>query len=157
MLHTVDPRLMAHLTPDPIDTGKLVDSVRTPEAGAVVLFLGTTRELTDGRHTESLDYESYGRMAEEKLGELEAEARRRWPIARCAIVHRVGRVAPSEVSVAIAVSTPHRHDALAATEWLIDTIKKVVPIWKKENWADDTSEWIHPGVSASANVNRTDS
>ena len=137
---------MIELTDQPIDTSKLLAKVASPEAGAVVLFLGTTREFTGGRQTESLDYESYGEMAAKKLSELEAEARERWPIIDCAIVHRLGRVALAEASVAIAVSTPHRQDAFDAGKWLIDTLKEVVPIWKKENWADGATEWIHPGV-----------
>ena len=115
----------------------------------MVLFLGTTREFTDGRQTESLDYEAYSEMAAAQLAEMEAEARRRWPITHCAIVHRLGHVALAEASVAIAVSTPHRHDAFEAGRWLIDTLKEVIPIWKKENWADGTTKWVHPGVPSS--------
>jgi molybdopterin synthase catalytic subunit len=111
------------------------------------LFLGTTREFTRGRRTQSLDYECYPEMAEKKLAELEAEARRRWPLTGCSIVHRLGHLELGEASIAIAVSSPHRHDAFAAGQWLIDTIKEVVPIWKCENWADGSREWVHPGLS----------
>jgi molybdopterin synthase catalytic subunit len=135
---------MIELTTEPIDTARLLDDAKSPRAGAVVLFLGTTRELTNGRRTVTLDYEAYGPMAERKLGELEAEARKRWPIVECCIVHRVGRVPLAEVSVAIVVSTPHRADAFAAGQWLIDTLKQDVPIWKREEWADGTTEWVHP-------------
>ncbi len=141
---------MIALTQSEIDSAALLNRVRSNEAGAVVLFLGTTREMTNGRRTVSLDYESYGKMAERKLAELEAAARDRWPIVECAIVHRLGRLELGEASVAIAVSSPHRKDAFAAGQWLIDTIKEVVPIWKKENWADGTSEWVHPGMDAAA-------
>jgi molybdopterin synthase catalytic subunit len=135
---------MIQLTTDSIDAAALLDQARSPDAGAVVLFLGTTRELTDGRRTVTLDYEAYGPMAERKLAELEAETRKRWPIVECLIVHRVGRVPLAEASVAIVVSTPHRADAFAAGQWLIDTLKTDVPIWKHEQWADGTTEWIHP-------------
>jgi molybdopterin synthase catalytic subunit len=138
---------MIQLTDSPIDTAALVDSARHPNAGAVVLFLGTTRELTDGRQTVALDYEAYREMAEQKLVELEAEARRRWPVIECIVVHRLGRVPLAEASVAIVVSTPHRRDAFAAGEWLIDTLKRDVPIWKREQWSDGTTEWVHPGFS----------
>lgn len=138
---------MSYLTLEPIDTAALLAEVTTPQAGAVVLFLGTTRALTGGRETVALDYECYGPMAERKLAELEAEARRRWPLIGCRIVHRLGQLEPGEASVAVAVSTPHRNEAFQAGQWLIDTLKQVVPIWKKENWADGTSEWVHPGVS----------
>jgi molybdopterin synthase catalytic subunit len=81
-------------------------------------------------------------MAEKKLAELEAEARKRWPLIGCSIVHRLGQVDLGETSVAIAVSSPHRRDAFEAGQWLIDTLKKEVPIWKEEHWADGTREWV---------------
>lgn len=137
---------MIQLTHEPIDTAVLLEHVGSNLAGAVVLFLGTTRELTGDRRTLSLDYECYEEMAEKKLAELEAEARQRWPIVECAIVHRLGHLPLGEASVAIAVSSPHRQDAFEAGKWLIDTLKEVVPIWKKENWADGTTEWVHPGL-----------
>ena len=135
------------LVETPIDVASLVAGVTSPEAGAVVLFLGTTRALTDGRRTLALDYEAYGEMAEKKLRELADEAARRWPVIHCAIVHRLGRVPAAEPSVAIAVSTSHRQDAFAAGKWLIDTLKESVPIWKRETWADGTTEWVHPGLT----------
>src|SRR5215831_5061039 len=127
---------MIELTNDPIDAAKLLARVQSPAAGAVVLFLGTTREMTGGRRTRSLDYECYPEMAERKLSELEAEARRRWPIVECRIVHRLGHLNLGEASVAVAVSTPHRAEAFEAGRWLIDIIKREVPIWKRENWSD---------------------
>jgi molybdopterin synthase catalytic subunit len=138
---------MIQLTNDPIDTTSLLNRVQHPEAGAVVLFLGTTRELTAGKQTVALDYEAYREMAERQLADLEAEARRRWPVIECNITHRLGRVPPTEASVAIAVSTPHRHDAFAAAQWLIDSLKRDVPIWKREQWSDGTQEWVHPGLN----------
>ena len=137
---------MIHLTNKKIDTNALLDCVRSPRAGAIVLFLGTARELTDGRRTASLDYECYPQMAQNKLEELEQEARRRWPLVECALVHRLGRLELGEASVAVAVSAPHRQEAFQAGQWLIDTLKEVVPIWKQENWADGTSQWVHPGI-----------
>lgn len=137
---------MTEITEAPIDHAALVERVRSNRAGAVCLFLGTARELTGDRRTAALDYEAYPVMAHRKLAELEAEARRRWPIIEAAIVHRVGHLELGEVSVAVAVSTPHRQDAFEACRWLMDTIKQVVPIWKKETWADGTEEWVHPGL-----------
>jgi molybdopterin synthase catalytic subunit len=137
---------MYSLTDKPIDYAALTEAVRSPQAGAVVLFLGTVRELTNGRQTSSLDYESYPEMAERKLGELEAQARARWPMDRVAMVHRLGHLGLGEVSVAVAVSCPHRHQAFDAARFLIDELKAWVPIWKKENWADGTTEWVHPGL-----------
>jgi molybdopterin synthase catalytic subunit len=137
---------MIHLTSAPIDAATLLEQVTHPRAGAVVLFLGTTREITEGRQTVALDYEAYQELAERRLRDLEVEARRRWPVIECIMVHRLGRVPPAEASVAIAVSTPHRSDAFAAGQWLIDSLKRDVPIWKREEWADGSMEWIHPGM-----------
>ena len=122
---------MIALTHDPIDSEALLRHVSLPQAGAVVLFLGTVRELTHGRRTLALDYECYPEMAEATLADLEAQARARWPIVECAIVHRLGHLKPAEASVAVAVSTPHRRQAFEAGSWLIDTLKEVVPIWKQ--------------------------
>jgi molybdopterin synthase catalytic subunit len=135
---------LQYLTTSNIDLARVIDSVQSAAAGAVVLFLGTTRDMTGGRETESLDYQCYPEMASRKLGELEAEARRRWPIVECCLVHRLGHLLPGEVSVAVAVSTPHRDEAFAAGRWLIDTIKTEVPIWKCENWTDGVKDWVHP-------------
>jgi molybdopterin synthase catalytic subunit len=132
------------LTSDPIDCGRVLDSVRTTQAGAVVLFLGTVREFTHGKQTVHLEYDAYRPMAETKLRELAEEAAARWPILRATIVHRLGPVALGDVSVAVAVSSPHRPDAFEAGRHLIDRLKEVVPIWKQENWADGASEWVHP-------------
>jgi molybdopterin synthase catalytic subunit len=137
---------MICITDQPIDTQALLQRAASPAAGAIVLFLGTTRELTDGRQTVALDYEAYRAMAEQKLAELEAEARSRWPLVECLIVHRLGHVSAGEASVAIVVSAPHRREAFDAGEWLIDTLKRDVPIWKCEQWADGTTEWVHPGM-----------
>ncbi len=141
---------MIALIERPIDSSALLEQVNSPLAGAVVLFLGTTRELTGERRTRHLDYECYPEMAEKKLAELEGEARRRWNLTDCAIVHRLGRLEIGEASVAVAVSSPHRQAAFEAGKWLIDTLKEVVPIWKRETWVDGTTEWVHPGLAAGA-------
>ncbi len=137
---------MIQLTQEPIDYAALTEAVRSSAAGAVVLFLGTVREMTQGRKTLALDYEAYPQMAEAKLEELLAEARRSWPIVNAAIAHRLGRLELGDVSVAVVVSTPHRQQAFEAGKFLIDRLKEVVPIWKKENWADGSTDWVHPGV-----------
>jgi len=134
------------LTHKEIDYAMLGELVRSPQAGGVVLFLGTVREMTAGRQTISLDYEAFPEMAEAKLAELEAAARAKWPIVEAAIVHRLGHLELGDVSVAVAVSTPHRGDAFEAARFLIDRLKELVPIWKKENWSDGTTEWVHPGA-----------
>lgn len=137
---------MVELTYAPIDTQRLLAQVTSTQAGAIVLFLGTTREFTKERRTMWLDYECYPEMAREKLAELEGQARERWSLVDCAIVHRLGRVDLAESSVAVAVSAAHRDAAFEAGRWLIDQLKEVVPIWKQEHWADGTTEWVHPGA-----------
>jgi len=136
---------MIHLTEDPIDTEKMLQQAQSPEAGAVVLFLGTTRRLTDGRETIQLKYEAYSTMATIELERLAAEACQRWQLTACLITHRLGTVALGEASVAIVVASAHRGEAFAAGQWLIDTLKQRVPIWKQEQWADGETEWVHPG------------
>jgi molybdopterin synthase catalytic subunit len=136
---------MIKITAEPIDYVAVTDLVRSPLAGAVCTFLGTVREFTGDRRTVALAYESYPEMALKKMAELEEEARRRWPVIELALVHRVGNLELGEVSVAVAVSCPHRHESFEACRWLIDTLKQVVPIWKKEIWADGNEEWVHPG------------
>jgi molybdopterin synthase catalytic subunit len=140
---------MISLTHDPIDYHALTESVRSANSGAVVLFLGTVREMTGGRRTVALDYEGYPPMAEAKLAELEATARSRWPIDRVGIIHRLGHMELGDISVAVAVSCPHRLQAFEAGKFLIDELKVTVPIWKKENWDDGTTEWVHPGAEMS--------
>ena len=143
---------MVRLTYDEIDYTALTESVRSDQSGAVVLFLGTVREMTGGRQTTALEYEAYPEMAEAKLAELESEARRRWPVDRLGIVHRLGDLELGEVSVAIAVSCPHRQEAFDAGRYLIDRLKVIVPIWKKEHFSDGTAEWVHPGVEMRSNL-----
>jgi molybdopterin synthase catalytic subunit len=135
---------MIRLTHEPIDHAALTEQVRRPGCGAVVTFLGTVRDLTEGVVTTALEYEAYPRMAEKKLAEIEAETRARWPIGDIALVHRLGRLEVSEISVVVAVSCPHRAQAFEACRHAIDRLKEIVPIWKKENWADGRSEWVHP-------------
>src|SRR5947209_6125563 len=137
---------MVHLTHDPIDHHALTELVRRPDCGAVVSFLGTVRDLTGDRVTVALGYEAYGPMAERKLAEIEADTRARWPVGELALVHRLGRLGVGEVSVAVAVSCPHRAEAFAACRHAIDRLKELVPIWKQENWADGRTEWVHPGT-----------
>ena len=146
---------MIQLTREPIDVMAITEAVRSPACGAVVLFLGTVREMTGGKQTLRLGYEAYPTMAETTMMELEADARRRWPLHNVRIAHRLGVLEPGDVSVAVAVSSPHRADAFDAGRWLIDRLKEVVPIWKQEHWADGTTEWVHPGVEQVRNPGRS--
>ena len=137
--------IMILITPDVIDHAAVTDSVRSHQAGAVCSFLGTVREMTGDRRTVALEYQAYPSMAAKTLRGLAEQARARWPVDRLAIAHRVGALELGEISVVVAVSCPHRGDAFDSCRWLIDTLKAVVPIWKKEAWADGTEEWVHPG------------
>jgi molybdopterin synthase catalytic subunit len=141
---------MIRLTHDEIDYSALTESVRSDLSGAVVLFLGTVREMTDGRKTVALDYDAYPAMAQTKMAELEADARNKWPVDNVGIVHRLGHLEVGDVSVAVAVSCPHRQQAFEAGKFLIDQLKLTVPIWKKENFSDGTTEWVHPGIESPA-------
>jgi molybdopterin synthase catalytic subunit len=135
---------MIRLTHEVIDYQMLTESVRRPGCGGVVLFLGTVRDLTGEQVTTALDYEAYPQMAEKKLAQVETETRAKWSIGDIALVHRLGHLEVSEVSVAVAVSCPHRAEAFAACRYAIDRLKEIVPIWKKEHGPSGTSEWVHP-------------
>ena len=135
---------MIELTLQPIDFSALTESVRSRQAGAVVLFLGTVREFTGEAQTAWLEYEAYPEMAIAALQRLETEVRRRFTVTDAAISHRYGRLELGEIAVAVAVSSPHRSQAFEAGRWLIDTLKECVPIWKKEHYTDGATEWLHP-------------
>ncbi len=129
----------------PID--RAIVSVRHPQAGGIAVFLGVTRSEDHPSATaalRALDYEAYEDLAMKQLADLAARARKRWPILRLAILHRTGRVGIEEPSVLIAVSTPHRKEAFQACEWLIDTLKTEVAIWKREVWSDGETTWVDP-------------
>ncbi len=117
-----------------IDPARLLAAVGDPAAGASVLFLGTTRDENAGRRVTRLEYEAFASMAVREMRRLARTARRRWPIRRVAMVHRIGVVPVGEASVGIAVSAAHRTEAFEACHWLIDRLKEIVPIWKKEHF-----------------------
>lgn len=145
---------MIELTQQVIDFTALTESVRDNAAGAVVLFLGTVRDVTGDERTERLEYEAYADMAKTSMAELEAQVRRRFPVIGVAISHRIGTLDPGDISVAIAVSSPHRAEAFDAGRWLIDTLKEHVPIWKREHYQDGRIEWQHPGLLAAGSATR---
>lgn len=135
---------MIEITNDKIDTDAVLLSVSSPTCGAGVLFLGTTRQFTGDRETEQLEYECYHPMALAKLHQLKEAALEKWEIENCSIVHRVGVVKIEEASIAVAVSSAHRVASFEAASWIMDRLKKDVPIWKKEFWAEGDSHWVHP-------------
>jgi len=131
------------LSADPIDPTPLAELVTEPGTGGVVTFAGVVRDNNLGRQVRYLDYEAYPPMAEAKLQQVVAEARERWPAIRgVAVVHRTGHLEIGETAVLVAVGAPHRGDgAFEAARYIIDRTKEIVPIWKKEVWADG-AEWL---------------
>jgi len=125
-----------------LDVGVAYEWAVRPACGAVVVFSGTVRDHADGRDNVShLTYEAYEDKARERMFEIIAEARRKWPtIERVALLHRVGRLSLGESSVLVVVSSPHRPEAFEAGRFCIDTLKVAVPIWKQEEWAEGT-DW----------------
>lgn len=140
----MEPQLQIRLTRDPIDHVELTEAVRSPLCGAVVSFLGTVRELTQGRQTTYLEYDAYAPMAESELRKLAEQAAEKWGLHAVAITHRLGALDLGDIAVAVAVSSPHRREAFEAASEIMSVMKQTVPIWKKETWADGETEWIHP-------------
>ena len=136
---------MVRLQNGPIDVVALTAEVRGDGDGAVSLFLGTVRNVNAGRRVLFLEYEAYAPMAEREMEGIAEEARARFSVSRVAIVHRVGRLDIGEASVAIAVAAPHRAAALDACRFVIDTLKRSVPIWKREHF-DGGEVWIEGGA-----------
>ncbi|NRD77241.1 molybdenum cofactor biosynthesis protein MoaE [Bacillus sp. BRMEA1] len=133
--------LRYEISKEPIQIQAVIDKVVEREAGAITTFIGTVRELTNGKKTLFLIYEAYEAMAVKKLAQIGAEIEERWKGSKVAITHRIGRLEITDVAVVIAVSTPHRADAYEANRYAIERIKEIVPIWKKEHW-EDGEEWI---------------
>lgn len=132
------------VTDAPIDPGRLLDRVADARDGAVLLFLGTVRDHADGRPVRGIRYEAYREMAEGVLSEIAREAAQRLGTHRIAVVHRLGDLAVGEVSVGIATASPHRAEAYEASRYVIEEIKKRLPVWKLERYADGDAEWV-PG------------
>ncbi|HLF20065.1 MAG TPA: molybdenum cofactor biosynthesis protein MoaE [Bacteroidota bacterium] len=132
---------MIRIQNTPIRVEVVVGSVTTVASGAINAFIGTTRNHSRGRAVKLLEYEVYEPMALRMMERIIQEAKSRWDIHDTAIVHRVGRVNVGEASVVIAVSSAHRDEAFEACRFLIDRLKQVVPIWKREFFEDGTIEW----------------
>ncbi|NJN66007.1 MAG: molybdopterin converting factor [Chloroflexaceae bacterium] len=138
--HEVAPFVVTDLPLNPVP---LMQWVQTTGDGAVVTFAGVARDHHHGRATAFLAYEAYREMVVNVLARLAEEARTRWDIGRVAIHHRTGRVEVGETAVVVVVAAPHRQPAFAAAAHLMNRIKEVVPIWKREHWSDGTSEWSY--------------
>jgi MoaE-MoaD fusion protein len=132
------------LTAEPIDPQTVIREVSDERAGGIATFIGTTRIQSRGRTVEHLEYEAYEGMAEQVMADLAEDLKRKYDLCEVAITHRVGRVGIGELSVVIAISAPHRADALAACTEAIDRLKETVPLWKKEVY-EGGEEWIGRG------------
>ena len=135
---------MIEITTNEIDTDAVLLSVTSPNCGAAVLFVGTTRQFTNDRETKTLAYECYEPMAIAKMKELRESALAKYDIEYCSIVHRVGVVDVEAASVVVAVSSPHRVASFESASWIMERLKQVVPIWKQEHWANGDTQWVHP-------------
>jgi molybdopterin synthase catalytic subunit len=132
---------MFEITRDPLSIEEIVNKVKADSSGAIVSFIGTVRNESMGKKVLYLEYDAYESMAVKKLREIGEEIKQKWNIDKIAIKHRIGRMDIGEISVVIAISAPHRKDALEASRYTIDRIKEIVPIWKKEAW-EDGETWI---------------
>jgi len=132
---------MVELTEKTLSTETILAGMQDPSTGAVVLFLGTVRDHAEGKTVTHMDYEAYNDMAIAKMKVIEAETITRWPIRQIAIIHRIGALQLGDISVAVAVASPHRNEAFEACRFAIDTLKRTVPIWKKE-YSPNGDAWV---------------
>jgi molybdopterin synthase catalytic subunit len=139
---------LASLVRTPIDPLEIVRTVSSPANGAVLLFLGAVRQINDGRGVTGIDYEAYEAMAQRELEAIVGEASSRFGTSDVAVQHRLGELGVEEVSVAIAVGHAHRDAAYAASRFVIEELKRHVPIWKLEHYVDGTREWVDPTRAA---------
>jgi len=136
---------MIFLTDKTIDVQQVIRSVETKDAGALNVFIGTVRNNAKGKNVIQLEFEAYETMAVAEMKTIVEEAFRRWSLLHCSVSHRVGVLVPGETAVVIAVSSPHRKESFEACQYIIDTLKLTVPIWKKEVF-EGGEEWVsaHP-------------
>jgi molybdopterin synthase catalytic subunit len=130
----------------PVDPASLLGRVGSDEDGAALLFVGVVRDHADGRPVSGMTYEAYVEMAEPVLSEIAREAAERLGTERVAVEHRVGDLSIGDVSIAIAVSSPHRAEAFEASRSVSEEVKKRLPIWKREHYADGTADWVEGTV-----------
>jgi len=136
---------MIEITGQPIDVQKIITAASNQEAGAVNTFIGTVRNNTSGKKVLRLEYEAYEPMAISEIQKLIDQSSENWKLTGFAVSHRVGTLTPGDIAVVVAVATPHRKDAFAACQFIIDRLKQTVPIWKRE-FFEDGDEWVsaHP-------------
>ncbi|MDB4908463.1 MAG: molybdopterin converting factor [Gemmatimonadetes bacterium] len=128
----------------PLDPAAILAEVQRHANGAALLFVGTVRETNEGRAVSGIDYQAYAGMAERQLELIARDACARFGTPDVVVEHRTGELALGEASVVIAVAHPHRGAAYDASRWIIEELKRLVPIWKREHYADGTREWVDP-------------
>jgi len=140
------PESFALVTPEPIDPARLLDDTLSPDDGAALLFWGVVRNQNDGRPVSHLEYSAYTEMAEREMRRIADEARERFGTGAIRVIHRTGKLAIGEASVAIAVASPHRAEAYEASRYVIEQLKQRVPVWKREGYVDGDAGWV-PGFT----------
>ena len=138
----------AAIVSQPIDVAAVLREVESPAHGAAILFVGTVREVNDGRPVDGMEYTAYVAMAEKEMAAIAREAKEKFSDSFVVIVHRTGELAIGEASVAIATANAHRDAAYQASRYVIEQLKARVPIWKREHYTDGTREWIDPTAKA---------
>jgi molybdopterin synthase catalytic subunit len=127
-----------------LDTAALIDEARSPKHGAISVFIGTVREVNEGRSVSAIEYSAYKAMADAELARILDEAEERFGISALIVEHRVGLLGLGDVSVAVVAAHERRAPALDCTRYVIEELKKRVPIWKLEHYVDGTREWVDP-------------
>jgi molybdopterin synthase catalytic subunit len=135
--------IMIEITDKKIDVQKVIDAAKSPNCGAVSVFIGTVRNHGKNKDVKALEYEVYSEMAEKMIQKIIDEIKSKWDVNKIAVSHRIGKMNVGEITVAIAVSSPHRKDSFPACQYAIDRLKEIVPIWKKE-YAIDGASWVEP-------------
>jgi len=141
---------LATLVRAPIDSGALIRSVSSPANGAVILFLGAVRQVNEGRDVTGIDYAAYEGMALRELQAIVDEGATRFGTGDVVVEHRLGELQVEDISVGIAVGHPHRDTAYAVSRWVVEELKRRVPIWKREHYTDGTREWVDPSGHVAA-------
>ncbi|HSE66953.1 MAG TPA: molybdenum cofactor biosynthesis protein MoaE [Gemmatimonadales bacterium] len=141
----------AYLTEQPLDVASLLATVGASDRGGIASFVGLVRDHHGGREVKRLEYSAYAGMAEAECAAIVAEAEIRWPV-RVALAHRLGTLEVGEAAVVIAVGAPHRGEAFDACRYVIEELKRRVPIWKREWYADGSSDWVNPVAAHAVNT-----
>lgn len=148
-------RADASITRKPIDLNQLYRAVAFPGAGAIILFSGVVRDNAQGKSVDHLEYEAYPEMAEQSMRDIIGEIKTRWTETRVAMTHRIGRLKIGDASLVIAVASPHRPEAYAASRFAIERVKSILPVWKKEFWSDG-DHWVEGPVAGEVSAEKAD-